>query len=108
MTLYRTNIPETTESPVQSFLRGLEVVMRSILRASDAGHHADVEGMLDILHQQVGALTPWANARICTNCWHVIPTLAVAHTGRNHRGICAICLERQHDAGAPNYIPSEN
>ena len=102
-------MPDTTESPIRAFLGGIETITRALLRASDARNYADVEGMLDLLHQQVGALTPWADARICTSCWHAIPALAVARTGRDHQGICAACCwERQHDVGGPDYVPSEN
>ena len=68
---------------------------------------ADVEGMLDLLRQQSAALTQWADARICTSCWHAIPPIAVIHPGRDHRGICATCWERQHH-GDPDYVPGEN
>ena len=91
----------------RAFLGAVEVISRSLLQASDAGATADVEGMLDLLRQQSAALTPWADARICTSCWHAIPTNHLARTGGNHRGICATCWEGQHTRD-PDYIPSEN
>jgi hypothetical protein len=80
----------------RAFLGAVEVISRALLQASDAGAIADVEGMLDLLHQQVGALTPWADAHICTSCWHAIPPIALMHPGGDHRGICVICWERRH------------
>ena len=91
----------------RAFLGAVEVISRSLLQASDAGATADVEGMLDLLRQQSAALTPWADARICTSCWHAIPPIAVVHPGRDHRGICATCWERQQH-GDPDYVPGEN
>lgn len=91
----------------RAFLGAVEVISRSLLQASDAGAIADVERMLDLLRQQSTALTPWADARICTSCWHAIPPIAVVHPGRDHRGICATCWERQQHGG-PDYVPSEN
>jgi hypothetical protein len=91
----------------RAFLGAVEVISRSLLQASDAGAIADVERMLNQLRLYVEHLTPWADARICTSCWHAIPPIAVVHPGRDHRGICATCWERQH-TDAPDYIPSEN
>jgi hypothetical protein len=102
-------MPDTNESPIRAFLGGIETITRALLRASDACHHADVEGMLDLLHQQSAALTPWADARICTSCWHAIPAIAVGRLGGDHRGICAACLaDGLPDDGGPDYMPSEN
>jgi hypothetical protein len=95
-------VPDEADSPVRAFLRSLEGVTRSILQASDAGAVADVEGMLDLLHQQVGALTPWSDAHICTSCWHAIPPVAMVHPGGDHRGMCATCWERQHADDPPS------
>jgi hypothetical protein len=91
----------------RAFLGAVEVISRSLLQASDAGAIADVEGMLDLLRQQSAALTPWADARICTSCWHAIPPTAVVHPGRDHRGICATCWEQRYH-GDPDYVLGEN
>jgi hypothetical protein len=96
-----------TKTAVRAYLGGVEAISRALLRASDAGDFTAVEGMLELLRLQAGALTPWTDARICTSCWHAIPTNNLARVGGNHRGICATCWERQH-TGAPDYIPSEN
>jgi Integrase core domain len=63
--------------------------------------------VLDLLRQQSAALTPWADARICTSCWHAIPPIAVVHPSCDHRVICATCWERQQH-GDPDYVPGEN
>ena len=85
----------------RAFLAAVEVISRALLQASDARAVADVERMLDVLRQQVAALTPWADAHICTSCWRAIPPVALAHPGRDHRGICATCWERRHQFGDP-------
>ena len=83
----------------RAFLGAVEVISRALLQASDAGAIADVERMLDVLRQQAAALTPWADAHICTSCWRAIPPVALAHPGRDHRGTCATCWERRHQFG---------
>lgn len=98
-----------TAAPVRAYLVGWETITHVLLGASDARDNATVEAMLAELRQQVAALTPWADARICTSCWHAIPAGRVAHPGRDHRGICTECWHAQHDgARDPNAILSEN
>ena len=85
----------------RAFLGALEVISRALLQASDAGAVADVETMLGLLRHQAAALTPWADARICTSCWHVIGGGELAQPGRDHRGICEACREGQRHADDP-------
>jgi hypothetical protein len=83
----------------RAFLGAVEVISRALLQASDAGAVADVEGMLDLLHQQVGFLTPWADAHICTSCWHAIQPITLVHPGGDHRGICVTCWDHHQHTG---------
>ena len=86
----------------RAFLGAVEVISRALLQASDAGAIADVEGMLGLLRQLSAALTPWADARICTSCWHAIGAGQLAQAGGDHRGICATCWQRQHADDQPS------
>jgi hypothetical protein len=77
--------------PFQAFQVGVHVISDALLRASDAGDIADVEAILQCFDGIADALTPWADARICTVCHVAIPADQLAKPGANHRGICTDC-----------------